>query len=150
LVAALSGSPRGAHLVRSLQLIDVATATHHTIARADFDGVSFSPDSTELVYGKISGYDSQLFPREDLFVAGAAAAAGPSRRLTVDIASGKESRLPKHTGLEAAALARDGSTVLGTQGAVAHHPESDVVTLPATGGNAKVLVRNAAAIGWTR
>ena len=228
-VAALSGSPLGQHPVRKLVLINVATAKSRTIASGDFDGVSFSPDSSQLVYGKISGVDSQQFPRENLFVAGVLA-SGASRQLTtdgrsgaplwgpqqiafshytrgsapnrniwlinpdgsgstvlthdampavddglkpkswsadgsrllarfdaidpfpltVDIASGKESRLPKHSGLEAAALSRDGLTVLGTEGAIANHPEADVVTLPATGGKAKVLVRNAAAFGWTR
>ena len=61
-IAALRGSEIGK---RNLVVIDVATGKQQVIASGFFNGFSFSPDSTELVYAR-SGSD-QYPPRSDVF-----------------------------------------------------------------------------------
>lgn len=63
-----------------LVLIDVATGVSRTIATGYFNGVSFSPDASSLVYGVST--NETFPPRSDVYVA--SVASGSSRRLTRD------------------------------------------------------------------
>lgn len=61
-IAALRGGELGS---RKLVLIDVASGAQRTIASGFFNGFSFSPDGTELVFGRAT---SERFPpRTDVF-----------------------------------------------------------------------------------
>jgi hypothetical protein len=70
--------------------------------------------------------------------------------MVVETATGAEHRFPRNIGLELQAISKDGATVLGSQGGVAGHSSTEVVTRPATGGASKILARNAAQAAWTR
>jgi Tol biopolymer transport system component len=63
-----------------LVLIDVATGAVRTVASGYFSGASFSPDSTQLVYGRAR--TDRLFTPTNIEVA--AVAGGAARRLTTD------------------------------------------------------------------
>lgn len=62
LVVAVLGPELGK---QRLVLIDTVTGAHRTIASGFFNGVSFSPDGGELVYGKAGG--EAFPPRSDLY-----------------------------------------------------------------------------------
>ncbi|UGS33784.1 TolB-like translocation protein [Capillimicrobium parvum] len=63
-----------------LVLIEVATGTVRTVATGYFSGASFSPDSTQLVYGRATS--ERLFRPTNIEIA--AVAGGAPRRLTTD------------------------------------------------------------------
>ncbi|MFN8202429.1 MAG: hypothetical protein U0S48_07690 [Solirubrobacteraceae bacterium] len=63
-----------------LVLIDVATGQVRTVATGFFSGASFSPDSTQLVYGRAR--TDRLFAPTNVEIA--AVAGGAPRRLTTD------------------------------------------------------------------
>jgi Tol biopolymer transport system component len=63
-----------------LKLIDAATGGSRTVARGHFSGASFSPDSTQIVYGMSP--KQKTFPKTDLYIA--PVAKGETRRLTTD------------------------------------------------------------------
>jgi Tol biopolymer transport system component len=64
-----------------LLLIDVATKTARTIATGSFQGVSFSPDSTMLAYGRAA--NDRTFPfRSDIYTV--ALAGGTPKRITAN------------------------------------------------------------------
>jgi len=63
-----------------LVLVDVATGTVRTVTGGYFSGASFSPDSTQLIYGRASS--ERLFAPTNVEIA--AVAGGAPRRLTSD------------------------------------------------------------------
>jgi hypothetical protein len=71
---------------------------------------------------------------------------------TVNPATGRTRSLSRNqeTGFVAAAIARDGSTVLGTTGGADPTVRKDVVTKPYNGGPRTVLARDAAYPDWSR
>jgi hypothetical protein len=71
---------------------------------------------------------------------------------TVNPATGRTRSLSRNqeTGFVAAAISRDGSTVLGTTGGADPTVPKDVVTKPYKGGRRTVLVRHAAYPDWSR
>jgi Tol biopolymer transport system component len=69
--------------------------------------------------------------------------------IVVDTATGHEYRFPRNIGLELEAISKDGSTVLGFQGGVRGHPDTETVTRPATGGASKILAHKAGIAAWT-
>jgi Tol biopolymer transport system component len=77
-VLAVAGPELGPY---RLVLIDVATAARRTIATGAFNGVSFSPDGLNFVYGR--GSTSRTYSeKSDLFTA--PVAGGPSHAITSD------------------------------------------------------------------
>ena len=64
-----------------LVLIDRQTGTNRTIARGFFDGASFAPDSTALVYARRAS-DIKLFPEINLFTV--PVAGGEPTQITTD------------------------------------------------------------------
>jgi Tol biopolymer transport system component len=64
-----------------LLLIDVATKTMRTVATGSFQGVSFSPDSTMLAYGRAAN-DRTFPPRSDIYTV--AVAGGAPKRITAN------------------------------------------------------------------
>jgi Tol biopolymer transport system component len=64
-----------------LLLIDLATKTTRTIATGSFQGVSFSPDSTMLAYGRAAN-DRTFPPRSDIYTV--ALAGGTPKRITAN------------------------------------------------------------------
>jgi Tol biopolymer transport system component len=81
MVAALTGGELGK---RTLYVIDVESGKKTRIATGYFDGVSFSPDSEEVVFGLASGDN---YPQKTDVVRGPVA-GGPTSRLTHDGISG--------------------------------------------------------------
>jgi hypothetical protein len=71
---------------------------------------------------------------------------------TVNTATGRTRSLSRNqeSGFVAAAVSKDGSTVLGTTGGADPTVPRDVVTKPWTGGPRAVLVRDAAFPDWSR
>jgi hypothetical protein len=63
-----------------LKLVDATTGGSRTVARGFFSGASFSPDGTQIVYGRASSQRS--FPKTNLFVT--TVAQGDTRQLTTD------------------------------------------------------------------
>jgi Tol biopolymer transport system component len=77
-IAVSVGEPPAAE---HLLLIDVATKTTRTIATGSFQGVSFSPDSTMLAYGRAA--NDRTFPlRSDIYTI--AVAGGAAKRITAN------------------------------------------------------------------
>ncbi len=74
---AIAGNFRRPH---RLKLIDATTGASRTVARGFFSGASFSPDSTQIVYGMAP--KEKLFPKTNLFIA--PVAQGETRQLTDD------------------------------------------------------------------
>lgn len=64
-----------------LVLVDVATGTSRTVASGYFSGASFSPDGSQLAYGRGTSQD-QLFAPTDVWAV--PTAGGVPRRLTTD------------------------------------------------------------------
>jgi Tol biopolymer transport system component len=64
-----------------LLLIDLATKTTRSIATGSFQGVSFSPDSTMLAYGRAAN-DRTFPPRSDIYTV--AVAGGTPKRITAN------------------------------------------------------------------
>jgi Tol biopolymer transport system component len=81
MIAALRGGELGK---RSLYVIDVESGKLTKIATGYFDGVSFSPDGTELVYGLAT---TEIFPQK-IDVYRATVAGGTPKALTDDHISG--------------------------------------------------------------
>lgn len=66
--------------VQRLVLIDVATGASRTIATGYFNGASFSPDGSSLIYGRSA---AEAFPpRSDIYLA--SVSGGAPRRITAD------------------------------------------------------------------
>jgi Tol biopolymer transport system component len=65
-----------------LLLIDLATKATRTVATGSFQGVSFSPDSTMLAYGRAAN-DRTFPPRSDIYTA-AVAGGTPPKRITAN------------------------------------------------------------------
>jgi Tol biopolymer transport system component len=63
-----------------LKLVDAATGASRTVAKGYISGASFSPDSTQIVYG--SAPKEKLFQKTNLFIA--PVAPGETRQLTTD------------------------------------------------------------------
>jgi len=76
-IAALRGPELGK---RTLVLIDVASGAQQTVASGYFNGVSFSPEGDELVYGRAAS--ESYPPKTDLYRF--AIASGQTARLTKD------------------------------------------------------------------
>jgi Tol biopolymer transport system component len=77
-IAVSVGEPPGPE---RLLLIDLATKAAHTIASGSFQGVSFSPDSTMLAYGRAAN-DRAFPPRSDIYTV--ALAGGMPKRITTN------------------------------------------------------------------
>lgn len=63
-----------------LKLVDAATGGSRNVARGYFSGASFSPDGTQIVYGRATS--QKTFPKTNLFIA--PVAEGETRQLTRD------------------------------------------------------------------
>ena len=80
-IATVLGEPSAHHVggTDRLVLIDVASGRTRTIATGSFEGVSFSPDSTQLAYARSPNQDT--FPTSsDIYTV--PVAGGPPRRIT--------------------------------------------------------------------
>jgi Tol biopolymer transport system component len=70
---------------------------------------------------------------------------------TVDPASGRVGNVGRlRDGIIGAALSRDGSTILGIRGGFEPNASTAVVTIPYTGGKARVLVPGGFSADWNR
>jgi WD40-like Beta Propeller Repeat len=80
-IAVSVGEPPAAE---QLLLIDLATKATRTVATGSFQGVSFSPDSTMLAYGRAAN-DRTFPPRSDIYTV--PVAGGTPQRITTNLRS---------------------------------------------------------------
>jgi Tol biopolymer transport system component len=107
------------------------TTTKVPFLLSGLDPVSWSADGTRLL-AEFGGQDT-------------------SYAETVDPATGKVKRVGRFSdGIVGYDVSADGSTILATTGGYDPGDQHDVVTIPYTGGNPTILVRDAFSPDWTR
>jgi hypothetical protein len=99
----------------------------------------------------LSGLDPVAWSSDGLRLLAEFSGQDTSYAETVDPATGKVRRVGRFSdGIVGYDLSADGSTILATTGGYDPGDQHDVVTIPYTGGNPTVLVRNAFSPDWTR